>query len=64
MMIGQAIRIIRKAKGLTQEELAQRLSNKDRTRISRFETGEQKVMAEDLKEIATVLETPVSDFLG
>ncbi len=62
-MLNENIKAIRKAKGLTQEELAIRL-NVVRQTVSKWEKGLSVPDAEMLMSISEVLETPVSTLLG
>ena len=62
-MLKENIRTIRKAKGLSQEELAIKL-NVVRQTISKWEQGLSVPDAEMLISISEVLETPVSTLLG
>ena len=58
-MLNENIKIIRKSKGLSQEELAVRL-NVVRQTISKWENGLSVPDADMLISISEVLETPVS----
>ena len=62
-MLNENIKVIRKAKGLSQEELAVKL-NVVRQTISKWETGLSVPDADMLIRISEVLETPVSTLLG
>ena len=62
-MIGENIRRARKAKGLSQEELAVRL-NVVRQTVSKWEKGLSVPDADVLIQIATLLDAPVSQLLG
>lgn len=62
-MLNKNIKIIRKSKGLSQEELATKL-NVVRQTISKWELGLSVPDSELLISIAEVLETPVSTLLG
>lgn len=62
-MLNENIKIIRKSKGLSQEELAVRL-NVVRQTISKWENGLSVPDADMLISISEVLETPVSALLG
>ena len=62
-MLGDNIRELRKQKGYSQETFAQRL-NVVRQTVSKWEKGYSVPDAETLKEIADILETPVSELLG
>lgn len=62
-MLNENIKILRKNKGLTQEELAARL-NVVRQTVSKWEKGLSVPDAEMLQKMAEVLETDVSQLLG
>lgn len=62
-MLNENLRILRKAKGLSQEELAARLHVVRQT-ISKWEKGLSVPDSEMLLAISEVLETPVSTLLG
>jgi len=62
-MLSENIRILRKAKGLSQEELAVRL-NVVRQTISKWEKGLSVPDADMLIGLSETLETPVSTLLG
>lgn len=62
-MLNENIKAIRKAKGLTQEELAIKL-NVVRQTVSKWEKGLSVPDAEMLMSLSEVLETPVSTLLG
>ena len=62
-MLKENIKIIRKSKGLSQEELAIKL-NVVRQTISKWEQGLSVPDAEMLISLSEVLETPVSTLLG
>lgn len=62
-MLSENIKIIRKAKGISQQELADRL-NVVRQTISKWEQGLSVPDAEMLISLSEVLETPVSTLLG
>lgn len=62
-MLNENIRAMRKAKGLTQEELAVRLSVVRQT-VSKWEQGLSVPDADLLLRLSEVLETPVSTLLG
>lgn len=61
--IGQKIRKIRKAHGLSQEELAERVDIST-THMSHIETGNTKLSLPVLVAIAAVLEVRVDDLLS
>lgn len=62
-MLNENIKNLRKNKGFTQEELANRL-NVVRQTVSKWEKGHSVPDAEMLKKIAETLETDVSQLLG
>ncbi len=62
-MLSENIQSLRKAKGLSQEELAIRL-NVVRQTVSKWERGLSVPDSEMLITISEVLETPVSELLG
>ena len=62
-MIGQNIRKIRKAQGLSQEELAEKI-NISTTHMSHIETGNTKLSLPVLVELAKVLEVRTDDLLN
>ena len=62
-MFGENLRILRKEKGLSQEELASRLHVVRQT-ISKWEKGVSVPDAELLVRLSEILETPVSVLLG
>jgi len=62
-MLSENIRALRKAKGLTQQELAVKL-NVARQTVSKWEKGLSVPDAEMLMSISEVLEVPVSTLLG
>ena len=60
--IGQQIRKIRKAHGISQEELAERV-NISTTHMSHIETGNTKLSLQVLVDIAAALEVRTDDLL-
>lgn len=60
--IGQQIRKIRKAHGLSQEELAEKV-NISTTHMSHIETGNTKLSLPVLVDIATVLDVRTDDLI-
>lgn len=60
--IGQRIRKMRKAQGLSQDELASKI-NISTTHMSHIETGNTKLSLSVLVDIATVLEVRTDDLL-
>lgn len=61
--IGQQIRKIRKAHGLSQEELAERI-NISTTHMSHIETGNTKLSLPVFVDIAAALDVRTDDLLG
>lgn len=61
--IGQRIRKIRKAHGLSQEELAEKI-NISTTHMSHIETGNTKLSLPVLVDIASALDVRTDDLLG
>ena len=61
--IGQRIRKIRKAHGLSQEELAEKV-NISTTHMSHIETGNTKLSLQVLVDIAAALEVRTDDLLN
>lgn len=61
--IGQQIRKIRKAHGLSQEELAEKI-NISTTHMSHIETGNTKLSLPVFVDIAAALEVRTDDLLG
>jgi transcriptional regulator with XRE-family HTH domain len=59
-MYGSKIRAVRLMRGLTQEDIADKLKIKQNT-YSKIETGQKKVTHEELESIAQILEVSVSD---
>ena len=60
LSLGTKIREIRKAKGISQEQLAL-LTGIDRSYLGRIERGEISVTVEKLYEIVKILETELKD---
>lgn len=63
IMLGDNIKMIRKSKGFTQEELAVRL-NVVRQTVSKWEKGFSVPDAEVLQKLADVLEVDIKQLLG
>lgn len=63
MTIGEKVRVLRKQKGLTQEELAEKLGYKSRTSINKIEMGERDIPRSMIKKIAEILEVPAIELL-
>ena len=62
-MLGDNIKMLRKSKGFTQEELAIRL-NVVRQTVSKWEKGFSVPDAETLQKLADVLEADIKQLLG
>lgn len=60
--IGRAIRVIRKERGLSQEELSRRMGFKDRSGLTKIETGVNDISGEALAHLADLLEVQVGIF--
>lgn len=54
--IGEELRRLRKIKGLSLEEVAERLGYKSKNTVSRIELGETQITVEDLERYATILD--------
>ena len=61
-MLNEAIRTLRKRRGLTQEQLAEQLGISVMT-VRRWEWGERVPNADDLKKASQVLDVPVTDLM-
>lgn len=57
------LRVIRKQKGLSQEQLAE-LTNIDRVSISMYETGKKNPNVDRLKRLAKALDVSTDELLG
>lgn len=62
-MLGAYLRTLRRARGWTQEQLAER-ANVDQTFISQIENGKAGVSLEYLKRLADGLAVPLGELLG
>lgn len=62
-LIGENIRTARIKRGLTQQELAQKL-NKANTSISNYESGNRPIRLDDLLLLATALNVDVTTFFA
>lgn len=62
-MLNENIRLLRKARGISQEELAVRL-NVVRQTVSKWEKGASVPDADMVTKIAEVFEVPISELLG
>ena len=63
MTTGELIRKFRKIKGLTQHQLAQ-LIDLEGPNVSRWERGENRPNAENIRALAKALDVTVSDLVG
>jgi transcriptional regulator with XRE-family HTH domain len=61
--LGERIVELRKAKGITQQELAERLGTKN-TQVRRIERGTVNSTINMLRKIAVELEIPISDLVN
>lgn len=61
-LIGTRTRALRRARGLTQRELAQALGFNDRQTVSAIESGARRVTAEELLRLAETLDIPLESF--
>jgi transcriptional regulator with XRE-family HTH domain len=59
---GQKIKDIRKEKGMTQQEVADKMKNHDRSRLARLELGQLRITAIDLADIADALGVKITAF--
>ena len=64
MTIGEKIKQARIAKGLTQEELAEKLGYKSRSSVNKIETGGRDIPRSQIKKIADVLDVSPVSLLG
>ncbi len=62
--LGNNIRLIRKSKGLSQNQLANLMGYKDHSTLAKVETGVNDITVETLYKYAEVLEVDVSKLLG
>jgi transcriptional regulator with XRE-family HTH domain len=60
--LGKKIKSLREAKGLTQEQLAERLDTKH-TQIGRMERGEANSTINMLRKLAEELDVPISELV-
>ena len=61
--IGNRIKVLRKAVGMSQERLAELLSV-SRPTVSQIENGDRKVSAEELKKLADIFNTSMDSLLN
>lgn len=64
MTIGEKIKQARIAKGMTQEELGEKLGYKSRSSVNKIETGERDIPRSQLKKIASILGVSPISLLG
>jgi transcriptional regulator with XRE-family HTH domain len=62
-VVGERIKKLRKTKGLTQDELAER-TGLNRVHLYRLESGKQSMTLRTLKLIADTLDVRVRDLIG
>lgn len=60
--IGRTIREVRKERGLSQEELSKKMGFKDRSGLTKIETGVNDISGEALAQLAELLEVHVGIF--
>lgn len=61
-LIGTHTRVLRRARGLTQQQLAQALGFNDRQTVSAIENGARRVTAEELLRLTEILDIPLESF--
>ena len=61
--LGARLRLAREKNHLSQEELAEKASRRQRD-ISDFENGKRKMYVNDLLEFSRILQTPLVEFLA
>jgi transcriptional regulator with XRE-family HTH domain len=59
--VGARLRAAREAKGLTQDDVAQRLK-KSQANLSQYENGRREAGYETLSALSSIYETPVGNF--
>lgn len=59
--LGERIRIARTMRGLSQEELAERIG-KDQKAISKYELGQRRMFATEIPKLAAALDVPIIFF--
>lgn len=62
-VIGERLKALREAKGLSQAQLAKRIGWSSASRIGNYELGERKVSADDAITLASVLGVSPSELL-
>mgnify|MGYP001048923943 CR=1 FL=1 len=63
-MLSENIKIIRKSKGLSQEELAQRMGYRSKSSITKLEKGINDIPQSKVEELAAALQTTPAYLLG
>lgn len=63
MIINQRIAELRKARGMSQYDLADRLDSLNQSQLSKIENGNRKISVQDLTEIAKALGVDASEIL-
>lgn len=64
MEIGEKVKILRKALGLTQKELAEKCGYKSLTTINKIELGINSIPLDTIEKLATALQTTPSYLMG
>lgn len=62
--LGKRLKQARESRGITQDELVERMGYKDRTAISEYENGKRRIYAHELPNLAEALETPIISLFG
>ena len=60
--LGKKLRAAREMRGLTQEEVVERLGKKDVTAISEYENGKRRLAAVEIPDYARALGVPITFF--
>ena len=63
-MVGQRLKLARKAKGMTQDDLALLVPNMDKATISKFEHGHRQIPRDRVEQFAQVLDVSPVYLLG
>ena len=61
MSINQRIADLRKERGLSQYDLAEKLKSLNQSQLSKIENGNRKIYVQDLTEIAKALDVDVME---
>lgn len=64
MTVGDRIKSIRESKGISQEELANRLGLKDKSSVCKIENAGDNISTRSIKRYAEVLNTSVARLMG